>query len=235
MMNTVYDIDSKYTAQNGQCQKRKRKTERELKILRSELRKNLMWTRESIKQMRIKYQSEFFMTEQQIYKWWWDQTRKRSKKAVRKQKSYGKDFEMDCEDKNEENGSSVNEEEGEMIVSFQDEFGGYCSRLRIDGNKKKGQCEKNVQDVEMQDDEGGANIDVNLCKLLNIDVDKIALKIAMGEDPWSPENKENMVDRSLKTCHSSLKKSKTGSKSRDSCLNKTDMKHSTANSLTRES
>lgn len=48
-MNTVYDIDSKYTAQNGQCQKRKRKTERELKILRSELRKNLMWTRESIK------------------------------------------------------------------------------------------------------------------------------------------------------------------------------------------
>ena len=29
--------------------KRKRKTERELKILRSELRRNVMWTRESIK------------------------------------------------------------------------------------------------------------------------------------------------------------------------------------------
>ena len=29
--------------------KRKRKTERELRILRTELRKNVMWTRESIK------------------------------------------------------------------------------------------------------------------------------------------------------------------------------------------
>lgn len=29
-----------------------------------------------------------------------------------------------------------------MIVSFQDEFGGYCSRLRIDGNKKKAAGEK---------------------------------------------------------------------------------------------
>jgi len=32
--------------------KRKRKTERELKILRTELKKNLMWTRDSIKVMR---------------------------------------------------------------------------------------------------------------------------------------------------------------------------------------
>lgn len=43
---------------------RKRKTERELKILRSELKKNIMWTRESIKTMRSKYESEFSMTEQ---------------------------------------------------------------------------------------------------------------------------------------------------------------------------
>ena len=34
-MNTVCDIDSKYNTQNGMTgQKRKRKTERELKILR---------------------------------------------------------------------------------------------------------------------------------------------------------------------------------------------------------
>ena len=86
MLNTVCDIDSKYVSQNGVGQKRKRKTERELRILRQELRKNVMWTRESIKKMRIKYESEFFMTEQQIYKWWWDQTRKRSKKVARKVK-----------------------------------------------------------------------------------------------------------------------------------------------------
>ena len=32
--------------------KRKRKTEREIKILRTELKRNVMWTRESIKVMR---------------------------------------------------------------------------------------------------------------------------------------------------------------------------------------
>lgn len=122
ILNTVCDIDSKYPAQNGVGQKRKRKTERELRILRQELRKNLMWTRESIKQMRIKYESEFFMTEQQIYKWWWDQTRKRSKKAVRKAKGSGlfkgngDEEHTNCKD--DGNSSSLNEEEGEMIVSF---------------------------------------------------------------------------------------------------------------------
>lgn len=62
-----------------------------------------MWTRDSIKQMRVKYQSEFFMSEQQIYKWWWDQTRKRSKKAVRKSKPFENDLEMEVADRpNEE-------------------------------------------------------------------------------------------------------------------------------------
>jgi len=61
--------------------KRKRKTDREIKILRSELKRNVMWTRESIKVMRANYADEFSMSEQQIYRWWWDQTRKRSKKV----------------------------------------------------------------------------------------------------------------------------------------------------------
>ena len=60
--------------------KRKRKTERELIILRTELKKNIMWTRERIKQMRAKYEAAFSMRDQKIYKWWWDQTRKRAKK-----------------------------------------------------------------------------------------------------------------------------------------------------------
>jgi len=51
---------------------RKRKTDRELKILNTELSKNPLWTRQSIKLMRDKYRREFSMTEQQIYKWWWD-------------------------------------------------------------------------------------------------------------------------------------------------------------------
>lgn len=76
-----------------------------------------MWTRDSIKKLRAAHEKDFFMSEQQIYKWWWDQTRKRNRKAARK--SYESDVE------------SIDNEE--MIVSFQDEFGGYSSRLRIKG------------------------------------------------------------------------------------------------------
>lgn len=106
--------------------------------------------------MRIKYESEFFMSEQQIYKWWWDQTRKRSKKAIKKSNQ----IDEECYDGNS---SSQNEEDGEMIVSFQDEFGGYSSRLRIDSQKKRTTCDKANQDVQMQEDDGGNNVDVNLC------------------------------------------------------------------------
>lgn len=98
-----------------------------------------------------------------------------------------------------------------MIVSFQDEFGGYCSRLRIDSTKKRATCDKDIdrQDAQMQD-EDGPNIDINLCKLLNIDVDKIALRIAMGEDPWADDDEyeepEVIVPPQARTVSKSQKK-----------------------------
>ena len=64
----------------------------------------------------------------------------------------------------EQNSSQANYEDGEMIVSFQDEFGGYSSRLRIDSQKKRTTCDKAAaKEAEMQDDEAGPNVDVNLC------------------------------------------------------------------------
>jgi hypothetical protein len=56
--------------------KRKRKSSFELGVLQKELQNNCMWTRESIKDLLSKHR-DFSMSEQQIYKWWWDQTRKR--------------------------------------------------------------------------------------------------------------------------------------------------------------
>ena len=57
--------------------KRKRKTEKQLSVLQNELRgNNLLWSREKIAEIA----SRTGMTETQIYKWWWDQTRKRVKK-----------------------------------------------------------------------------------------------------------------------------------------------------------
>ena len=86
-------------------------------MLRQELKKNCLWTRDSIKKLRQQHEKDFFMSEQQIYKWWWDQTRKRNRKAVKK------GYESD----------DLQSDNDEMIVSFQDEFGGYSSRLRIKG------------------------------------------------------------------------------------------------------
>ena len=57
--------------------KRKRKTEKQLACLQNELRGgNLLWSREKI----IDISEKSGMSETQIYKWWWDQTRKRLKK-----------------------------------------------------------------------------------------------------------------------------------------------------------
>jgi len=57
--------------------KRKRKTEKQLACLQSELRgSNLLWSRQKI----VELSDQTGMSETQIYKWWWDQTRKRMKK-----------------------------------------------------------------------------------------------------------------------------------------------------------
>lgn len=48
--------------------KRKRKSERDLTVLREELKKELMWSRDKISQLS----ERLSMSETQIYKWWWD-------------------------------------------------------------------------------------------------------------------------------------------------------------------
>lgn len=63
------------------------------------------------------------MTEQQIYKWWWDQTRKRTSKRGIK----GGVKELEAQGLDEES----------LLISFQDEFGGYSSRLRLQGGKQE--------------------------------------------------------------------------------------------------
>ena len=53
--------------------KRKRKTERDLNFLKKELKKEFLWSREKI----IAISEKLNLAETQVYKWWWDQTRKR--------------------------------------------------------------------------------------------------------------------------------------------------------------
>ncbi len=53
--------------------KRKRKTEKDLSFLRKELKKEFLWSREKI----IAISERLNLAETQVYKWWWDQTRKR--------------------------------------------------------------------------------------------------------------------------------------------------------------
>ena len=121
-----------------------------------------------------------------------------------------------------------------MIVSFQDEFGGYSSRLRIDHAKKRTTCEKAAKEADMQDDEAGPSVDVNLCQLLNIEFDKIALRIALGEDPWADEDEEE-EKAEQEGGFSSYKRQKCGAEHLDKGLNKTDNKQSTLSSVSRKS
>ena len=54
--------------------KRKRKTEKELNILREELKQDYLWTKEKIVQLS----RDLNMSKTSIYKWWWDQTKKQN-------------------------------------------------------------------------------------------------------------------------------------------------------------
>jgi len=52
------------------------------------------------------------------------------------------------------------------VITFQDEFGGYSSRLRNVGDEEEG-------------------LENNLCQLLGIDIDKIAYEVAVSDFPPS--------------------------------------------------
>lgn len=64
-----------------------------------------------------------------------------------------------------------------MLVSFQDEFGGYSSRLRLQ------QTDKHLDLTEEQElaNNGGTGVELNLCELLGIDVEAIAYKLALSD------------------------------------------------------
>ena len=64
-----------------------------------------------------------------------------------------------------------------MLVSFQDEFGGYSSRLRLQQADKPLEF---TEELELANN-GGAGVEMNLCELLGIDVEAIAYKLALSE------------------------------------------------------
>jgi transposase-like protein len=70
--------------------KRKRKSERDLSYLRAELKKEFLWSREKIEEVAQRLN----MNETQVYKWWWDQTRKRQK--LMSNQGASKKISIDC-------------------------------------------------------------------------------------------------------------------------------------------
>jgi hypothetical protein len=99
--------------------RRKRKSERDLSYLRKELKKEFLWSREKI----IKISDKLNLAETQVYKWWWDQTRKRQKRHINESATAMSSAAFDAEDK--ENAGGL------VLFPSTDEFGGYSSRLRL--------------------------------------------------------------------------------------------------------
>lgn len=113
--------------------KRKRKSERDLSLLREELKKDLMWTREKITELS----KRLTMSETQVYKWWWDQTRKRVKKLSKKDHTKKKGrIQLTLESLPDK----------ELIIPSTDEFGGYSSRLRLSDNSSSSTMESHLDD-----------------------------------------------------------------------------------------
>jgi hypothetical protein len=136
--------------------KRKRKSERDLSLLKDELKKDLMWTREKITELS----KRLTMSETQVYKWWWDQTRKRVKKLSKKDASKKKGTRIQL--------TLESLPDKELIIPSTDEFGGYSSRLRLSDNSSASTPEIHHDDQMFEQ---------NLCALLGIDIEAKALEI----------------------------------------------------------
>ena len=68
------------------------------------------------------------------------------------------------------------EDEDDLLISFQDEFGGYSSRLRLNSGGPTAKVPKATEEAQQE------SVDLNLCALLGIDVDAIAYRLALGLD-----------------------------------------------------
>jgi hypothetical protein len=107
---------SKNELELNACGRRKRKSERDLAFLRKELKKEFLWSREKI----IEISDRLNLAETQVYKWWWDQTRKRQKKLL-----------SDTSKVTGALGAPIGLPNQQMLFPTTDEFGGYSSRLRL--------------------------------------------------------------------------------------------------------
>ena len=78
----------------------------------------------------------------------------------------------------------MEDEEEEIVLPTTDEFGGYSSRLRLhemfNENNSSG---LNFQEMSAKNNFGGADqsLESNLCELLGIDVEAMALAIVMED------------------------------------------------------
>ena len=128
-------------------------------MLRQELKKEFLWSRDKIAALA----SDLEMNETQVYKWWWDQTRKRQKIIKNEQKN------MPTTLQNNYESGETKAEEYEVMLPSTDEFGGYSSRLRL----------QEVYIESKKDD--NQNLESNLCQLLGIDIEAMALAIVMED------------------------------------------------------
>jgi len=115
---------------DGSCRgrNRQRKNIVDLEILKAELEKDLIWDKDKIKEISRKVE----LDQAQIYKWWWDQTRKMQKREKEREKL------VQVLDMQKKEGLKENSDPQLLTLPTHDEFGGYCSRLRITAEENKG-------------------------------------------------------------------------------------------------
>ncbi|CDW88553.1 UNKNOWN [Stylonychia lemnae] len=165
-LNSQSSSCSELTSTSKILGKRKRKSERDLSFLRTELKKDFLWSREKINQISKKLD----MNETQVYKWWWDQTRKRQKILSKSERDFIKNVKKSVSNISQENSEELMGDASEFLIPSTDEFGGYSSRLRL-----------HEVLINQNEREEQANLEQNLCKLLGIDIEAMALAIIMED------------------------------------------------------
>jgi len=124
---------------------RQRKNQADLEVLKAELAKEVIWDKAKIKEISQRVE----LDQAQIYKWWWDQTRKMQRRAKERTQVEALQRKRGLE----------NVDPQLLTLPTHDEFGGYCSRLRITAEEVQGRCEEEEE------------VCGSLTELLEIDVD----------------------------------------------------------------
>jgi len=150
-LEPLKDITSKFLSKNAcEIRKRKRKSNQQLKILKWEFEKDGIWNKDKILNMS----KITGLSESQVYKWCWDQKKKKTDNGSRHDSKEDGDL-SDCEDDDKENMQPITDAMFSELEAFQLSKQSKSITKLKHKNTRTLQPTKSIQKLKMRNLSGG--------------------------------------------------------------------------------